>query len=347
MIVLSLPMVAALCASRLTPRSEKLGLLPFLLEHAMLPGEKRDVFVFDGLQACITTAAEGHKHVGGLLMDCDGGHFELAMVLRIVDVAADEHCTWARLSCVSRCLIRSIRKNKRHGYRVATVSPYSDLASEPICTSSVRAVHERVALQRRKLQKELVEADAFDEGTWESLSREALGTESAPLTRAPPKSGKSPFILVGADKLRSPFGTYESYEVFEETGVLCEHVYVGQVWERPGALGCCFFNARDLGELDDEENGAALNELIATRRAALTAGGHPEGGLLGAVGDVWDVESEEQAFTQLLSFAAAATLSPADRVQALMIKETSQRLALAEEELCDQHALLADLLNAT
>ena len=32
----------------------------------------------------------------------------------------------------------------------------------------------------------------------------------------------------------------------QETGVLCEHVYVGLPWERPTAMGCCYFHARDV-----------------------------------------------------------------------------------------------------
>ena len=41
------------------PQGEfKAGLLPFLLEHAMMPGETRDVFLFDeSLQQCICAAA--------------------------------------------------------------------------------------------------------------------------------------------------------------------------------------------------------------------------------------------------------------------------------------------------
>ena len=28
--------------------------------------------------------------------------------------------------------------------------------------------------------------------------------------------------------------------------MLCEHVYVGLPWERPTAMGCCYFHARDV-----------------------------------------------------------------------------------------------------
>ena len=62
----------------------KLGLLPFLLEHAMFPGERRCVYLFDdSLQECVTAAAASHSCVGGLLFNPDGNHYELALLLRI------------------------------------------------------------------------------------------------------------------------------------------------------------------------------------------------------------------------------------------------------------------------
>ena len=316
----------------------KLGVLPFLLEHAMLPGEMRDVFLFDdSLRACVK-AASRHGCVGGLMMNDQGGHFELMIILKVHEIKTDSECTWVRLSCTGRCLISSIRKNKRHGYRVAVVSPYGDDNSDIPPTADLCALHAKVALYRRQLQKDLLSSDQFDSGTWELLSRESEGKEA--LRDRP--VGANPHIHVGADKARGPFGIYESYEAFEETGDLCDHVYVGQVWERPTALGCCYFNARDLGELDDEENGAELEDLLARRRAALT--GDTSAGLLDAVGGVWEAPSEEHAQIQLVSFAAAATLSPMDRAQALMIKDTSQRLEFAQGELCNQLELLTDLL---
>jgi hypothetical protein len=321
----------------------KLGLLPFLLEHAMLPGEQRDIFVFDdSLRACATTAAATHRHIGGLHMTEDGGYYEIASLLRIDDVKElDQSCTWFRLSCMSRCLLKSVRRNKEHSYRVAVVSPCCDAKEDTSLIDSLRTVHSEVAAQRRQLRQEMMAANMFDGASWEFLSREAQG-KAAPGRQ--PVNNSIPHIFVGEDKARAPYGVYDSYEAFEETGVLCEHVYVGQAWERPGALGCCYFQARDLGELDDEENGKTLDELSARRRTVLTAA-DPESGLFDAISDLWEVNSEEEAQTQLLSFAAAATLGPTERAQALMLTETSERLAFAREGLHAQRDLLATLLD--
>ena len=152
---------------------------------------------------------------------------------------------------------------------------------------------------------------------------------------------------------------------------MCEHVYLGEPWEWPGRLGTCYFSPRDPGELDDDENGRELLQLIVTRRTALlndagsSIGSSPsllvdstappldapgsvrDDALFDAVRDVWGVTSKEQAQLQLLSFAAAATLSPMERAQALMMQDTMQRLEFARDLLGGQQRLLSELLQAT
>ena len=188
---------------------------------------------------------------------------------------------------------------------------------------------------------------------------------------------KSEYIYVGPDKRSTPFGIYDSFESLddeslnEEEGELCEHVYLGEPWEWPGRLGTCYFSPRDPGELDDDENGRELLQLIVTRRTALlndagsSIGSSPsllvdstappldapgsvrDDALFDAVRDVWGVTSKEQAQLQLLSFAAAATLSPMERAQALMMQDTMQRLEFARDLLGGQQRLLSELLQAT
>ena len=118
-----------------------------------------------------------------------------------------------------------------------------------------------------------------------------------------------------------------------------EYVFVGEEWERPRGVGTCFFHCRDPGELDDEESGRELDQLVATRRAALVSGE----GLATAVGDAWGVASEAEAEAQLLSFAAVATLSPLERFEALLITDPAQRLTLALEALRDQQRNLQEM----
>jgi hypothetical protein len=317
----------------------KLGLLPFLLEHAMLPGETRDVFLFDdSLRQCIQAAATSHGVVGGLLFDEHGRHSELANLFRIDQLKADSCCTWVSLSCMGRCVLCSaspsgVRRNKKHGYRVASVSLFNDRCDSTASLHTLRAAHARVAAQRRQLRRQLLDSDQFDGGTWESLASEAGRSVSREVSPGRALDSTGVIIVDPSSAGTPPFGVYNSYEAYEETGVLEEHVYVGRMW--------------DLGELDDRENGAELTDLVATRRRVLvrSEGADVERTLMESMGGLWEVGSEEEAEVQLLSFAAAATLSPLDRAEALMVVDTTKRLELAEQALGDQHELLAGLLN--
>ena len=353
----------------------KLGLLPFLAEHTLLPGESRDIFLFDeSLRQCVASAASGYGLVGGLMMTETGEACELCTLLRLGSVESDEWCTWVRVTCMSRCTLGSLQKNKQHGYRVGVVEPYADdtvAVPGSVDLDGLRELHAEVAAQRRSLAASLRAASAFDDGTWEVLSREAAEK---------PERAHTPRSIYVREQYRThcPFGVYESYEAFEETGRLENHVYVGRPWEHPSALGCCYFNCRDLGELDDAENGATLDELCTTRRAGLeaepcflatssadefadaqklaneladdgkaasqpTSQSAVEQRLVSAVGKLWAARSEDEAQAQLLSFAAAATLSPAERAEALLLNDTSERLALAADGLRVQRQLLAAL----
>ena len=390
--MLLIPAAAAALSTTLlggfAPGKLKLGLLPFLLDqeeaHVLLPGESLNVFLFeDSLQACISAAAVSEKCVGGLLMNEEGRPHEIVMLLRIEEFRADAFCTWVRLVCIGRCsLSGAVRHHEQHGYRVATISPFCDSVDAPLSmtvsmtTQAVRIVHEDVASQRRRLA--LIMRQQAEEMPMCSL--DSLDTDQADSKQVNPgvySLPKSEYIYVGPDKRSTPFGIYDSFESLddeslnEEEGELCEHVYLGEPWEWPGRLGTCYFSPRDPGELDDDENGRELLQLIVTRRTALlndagsSIGSSPsllvdstappldapgsvrDDALFDAVRDVWGVTSKEQAQLQLLSFAAAATLSPMERAQARMMQDTMQRLEFARDLLGGQQRLLSELLQAT
>ena len=56
-----------------------------------------------------------------------------------------------QLAAVGRCRISSVRRNKRHGYRLAIVAPYVDEGGDeggaPPPSVSLEAVHAEVASQ--------------------------------------------------------------------------------------------------------------------------------------------------------------------------------------------------------
>ena len=205
-------MLSAPAASHLgniSPRApNKLGLLPFLVEHAMMPGETRNVFLFDeSLKACVSAAAANQdNYIGGLLVTKDGDAVELAMTPRVRNVIESEDCLFAQLACTGRCRVTSLKKNKKHGFRVALVSPYSDGADGDGADETavadlgdLRSTHGQVALQRRRLRAELTSSESFDDGYWEGLAR-AAATKGSKV--APNRTLSAGGIHVGPDKGR-------------------------------------------------------------------------------------------------------------------------------------------------
>lgn len=309
----------------------KLPLLPFALEDIMQPGEQRDIFVFDSaLQECIAAAVSRQDDcVGGLLFDESGSCCELALLLEVQDVKRDFVSTWARLRCVGRCVLHSpVKRHKKSGYRVAAVDLYND-ASEPESTplleeleEQVRDMHAQVATQRLELHAELVGSSGEDDRT-------------------------SPHIFVGAHNQLPPYGVFVAEDDDDEEAEL---VYVGQPWERPNALGVCYFHCRDFGDLEDEENGMSLSALCESRRGALMAPGRGVDGadtaaetLADAVGELWETATDEDAQRVLLSFAASATLSATERMHALAMQDTAARLEYALKGLSDQNQYLDEM----
>ena len=157
------------------------------------------------------------------------------------------------------------------------------------------------------------------------------------------------------------------------------YVFVGQPFERPTSFGTAFFNCRDPGELDDEESGQELEQLIATRYDALCGGGTSRSesrapvetsanmsgggsvesarddeaervgvrgiGLRDAVGGLWGAKrSDAELDLLLLSWAASATLDPLARAEAMMISDVSSRLEHALSQLSAQEEDLQKLI---
>ena len=270
-------------------------------------------------------AVEENGHcVGAMLFTEAGEVVDVSTLLRLEEYKADSLGVWARLTCISRMQLTDVRRSP-DGYTWARVQLYTDDSTviPSASVAAVRAVHTSVAGARRRLLHYL-SVEPFDGGL---------------------EPARHECIHVGEDKRSTPFGLFadgedEGLELEDE-----EYVFVGEPWERPSAVGTCFFHCRDPGELDDEESGRELDELIATRRAALVAGDGlgTTGGLAATVGDAWGVASEAEAEMQLLSFAAAATLSPLERFEALLITDAAQRLSFALEALREQRRNLQEM----
>jgi hypothetical protein len=167
------------------------------------------------------------------------------------------------------------------------------------------------------------------------------------------------------------FAYKENDDDYEDDLLAAECIFVGHAWDRPQQFGTCFYHCRDHGELDDEESGLDLDELLATRKEALwravtmrdgqesrapteSAAAAATAGAAGVaagaavapsvLGQLWDEPDEGRAARTLLSFAAAATLGPLERLEALLMTDASSRLQFALEKLTEQQETLASML---
>lgn len=377
----------------------RIGLLPWSLEDTLLPGESRSSFFFEErFRACLADARRSSGYVASLLFADTGDTgdpaqfavVEASTLLRVEEVKADDVGVYARLTCVARCKLTDIETSPT-GYSLASAQLFADDADDIAATvagqpslTGLRTVHATVAAQRRKLVELLLVA-GFDGDDDDDGSAGGL-------------------IYVGEDKRSSPFGVFEAPDddddddymdefdldddeldeddfvistTFLEEGDEDEYVFIGQPWERPQSFGTAFFNCRDPGELDDEESGKDLDELIAARRALLCGGdsssgagggssdlssdgsssggtgdgdgevssGGGSGTLSDAIGSLWGEGLSEDALElELLSWAASAMLDPLARAEAMMISDLSGRLEHALAQLSAQEEDLAKLL---
>ena len=241
------------------------------------------------------------------------------------------------------------------------IDPISDAETVEVADEDLRRIHAITAAQRRELL-------------------ELLSSGVEELDDIPVAAG---LIHVGADKADAPFGAYvteldeelafehEEDDDYEDDLLAAECIFVGHAWDRPQQFGTCFYHCRDHGELDDEESGLDLDELLATRKEALwravtmrdaqegaaptesAAAAATAGAAAVAAGaaaapsvlaQLWDEQDEGRAARTLLSFAAAATLGPLERLEALLMTDASNRLQFALEKLSEQQETLASML---
>ena len=328
----------------------ELGLLPFALDDILQPGEMRDVFVFEErFEACLTDAAEANGGCVGALHFTDAGEFtDVSIVMEVRAFWKDSIGAWARLACVGRAGLKDVRTSA-HGYARADVEFYTDNGVALPDVETLRAVHADVAAARCRLLTQL----SFEE------LRDREEERSAEFIHVGPHRAVAPFGLFVEEEEEQEDQEEQEEQEEGEGGAL---LFIGESFERSsdGGIGTCFFHCRDHGELDDEENGKSLDELIATRRAVLTAGATAtedaaatdakaaqaaEAALTvsGALGGLWEVGSEAEAELQLLSFAATASLSPIQRVEAMLITDTAERVRHALDCLREQQQNLHEI----
>lgn len=130
-----------------------LNLLPFSLDDLLLPGETKQVHLYEARFLELFTQAEKSDHgcVGQLLILPNGGVVANTALLEIEESRKQDIGVWARLRCVGRVEIEELEPTDYDYYR-ATVKLITDSPSEPVgvetlneCMEAHASCHELVA----------------------------------------------------------------------------------------------------------------------------------------------------------------------------------------------------------
>ena len=115
----------------------QLGLLPFPLEEALLPGESKQVHLFEArFIQLFADAADTHcSCIGQLLFTEAGGVVPITTLLEVEEYRKEEYGVWAKLKCVGRVKLLDVEQTD-YQYALATVSLFHDnLDDEAVSTA--------------------------------------------------------------------------------------------------------------------------------------------------------------------------------------------------------------------
>jgi len=132
-----------------------LNLLPFGLDEALLPGETKQVHLFEARFLKLFEEAEAkHKGcVGQLLITPNGNVAAVTTLLEIEESRTQDVGVWARLRCVGRVRLKDVEQTD-FGYARADVDLVTDRPSDPVGQDTLDAcleAHAACTTMERKL----------------------------------------------------------------------------------------------------------------------------------------------------------------------------------------------------
>ena len=150
----------------------RLGLLPFPLDECLLPGETKQVHLFEArfIQLFADAASQHSSCIGQLLFTEDGNIASISTLLEVEEYKKEEYGVWARLKCVGRVRLLDLKQTD-YQYTLGTVSLFHDgvlgppaaanadsaaaaaaASSEPDLETRVREVHASTVDMARRLK---------------------------------------------------------------------------------------------------------------------------------------------------------------------------------------------------
>jgi hypothetical protein len=132
------PTASAFDWQGLNPASRKLNLLPFGLDDLLLPGETKQIHLYEArfLELFTQADAEDCNCVGQLLVTPGGNAAAVSTLLEIEESRKQDVGVWARLKCVGRVRIDDLEPND-FGYFRAGVELVTDCAPAEALESNV------------------------------------------------------------------------------------------------------------------------------------------------------------------------------------------------------------------
>ena len=129
--------------------SYSLGLLPFPLEEGLLPGETKQVHLFEArFIQLFAEATEKHDGcVGAMLFSPNGNVASVTTLLEIEEYKKQEFGVWAKLKCVGRVRLTEVKQTDFE-YVMATCEPFFD---EEESTSAIPSLSDQAAAQAASL----------------------------------------------------------------------------------------------------------------------------------------------------------------------------------------------------
>ena len=126
------PLVTANSDEPQTAGLWKLGLLPFPLSDCLLPGETKQVHLYEArfIQLFADSAAKNNDCLGALLFTPGGNVAAVTTLLEVEEFKKEEYGVWARLKCVGRVKLVDVSQTD-YQYVSATCEPFFDTAKEP------------------------------------------------------------------------------------------------------------------------------------------------------------------------------------------------------------------------
>ena len=289
----------------------KLGFLPFPLEEALLPGETKQVHLYEARFVQLFDDCKSNGNcLGALYFTPQNNIVAVTSLLEVEEfkAGADGVGVWANLKCVGRVQLQDVEKTE-FDYIEAVVDLYKD-ADAPDeqmekAVAEIRTVHTSVVEMEERLRSS-------------GGSREA---PPDPLQRAEAEATANAQGFSLKDVEEAARAKVEADEQVE--------------W------------GHELRNPQGEELTLGIDQLIDRRRGVLCSRGPdtgPRDALIDGIQHVWDVRDDAHADLQLFSFAASATLSPSTRAQAIGMSSTAERLNAALAALQEQQRRLSALL---